>query len=81
MASSPVTAWQTEGEMVKVVTDFLFLGSKIIADSDSHQWNQKTTGFGQESYNKPKQYVEKHRHYSANKSTYCQGYGLPSGHV
>ena len=38
MASSPITAWQIEGEKVEVVTDFLFLGSKITADSDcSHE--------------------------------------------
>ena len=29
MASSPTTSWQIEGEKVEVVTDFLFLGSKI----------------------------------------------------
>ena len=34
MASSPITAWQIEGENVEVVTDFLFLGSKIIAGGD-----------------------------------------------
>ena len=32
MASSPITSWQIEGEKVKSVTDFLFLGSKITAD-------------------------------------------------
>ena len=38
MASSPITAWQIEGGKVEVVTDFLFLGSKIIVDSDcSHE--------------------------------------------
>ena len=38
MASSPITSWQIEGEKVKVVTDFLFLGSKITADGDcSHE--------------------------------------------
>ena len=38
MASSPITAWQTEGEKVEVMTDFLFLGSKITADGDcSHE--------------------------------------------
>ena len=38
MASSPTTAWQVEGEKVEVVTDFLFLGSKITADGDcSHE--------------------------------------------
>ena len=29
MASSPITSWQTEGEIVEAVTDFIFLGSKI----------------------------------------------------
>ena len=38
MASSPITSWQIEGEKVEVVTDFLFLGSKITADGDcSHE--------------------------------------------
>ena len=32
MASSSITSWQIEGERVEVVTDFLFLGSKIVAD-------------------------------------------------
>jgi len=35
----------------------------------------------QESYDKPRQCVEKQRHYSADKSLYSQGCGLPSGHV
>ena len=34
MASGPITSWQIEGEKVEVVTDFLFSGSKITADSD-----------------------------------------------
>ena len=33
MVSSPITSWQIEGENVEVVTGFLFLGSKITADS------------------------------------------------
>ena len=38
MSSGPVTSWQIEGEKVEVLTDFLFLGSKITADSDcSHE--------------------------------------------
>ena len=38
MASSPVTSWQTEGEKAELVTDFLFLGSKITEDGDrSHE--------------------------------------------
>ena len=38
MASGPITSWQIEGENVEVVTDFLFLGSKITVDGDcSHE--------------------------------------------
>ena len=34
MASSPITSWQIEGEKVEVVTDLLFLGSKITMNGD-----------------------------------------------
>ena len=37
MASDPITSWQREGEKVETVTDFIFLGSKITADSDCSQ--------------------------------------------
>ena len=34
MATSPITSWQIDGETMETVTDFIFLGSKIIADGD-----------------------------------------------
>ena len=34
MASGPITSWQIDGEKVATATDFIFLGSKIIADGD-----------------------------------------------
>ena len=34
MASSPITSWQIDGETMETVTDFIFLGSKIIADGN-----------------------------------------------
>ena len=38
IASSPITSWQKDGGKVKIVTDFIFLGSKITVDSDcSHE--------------------------------------------
>ena len=38
MASGPITSWQTDGETVETVADFIFLGSKITADGDcSHE--------------------------------------------
>ena len=38
MASGPITSWQTDGETMEIVTDLIFLGSKIIADGGcSHE--------------------------------------------
>ena len=38
MASGPITSWQIDGETMKTMTDFIFLGSKITADGDcSHE--------------------------------------------
>ena len=38
MASSPITSWQIDGETMEIVRNFIFLGSKITADSDySHE--------------------------------------------
>ena len=34
MASGPITSWQTDGETMETVRDFIFLGSKITADGD-----------------------------------------------
>ena len=42
MASGPITSWEIDGETVERVTDFIFLGSKIIADGDcSHEIKRK----------------------------------------
>ena len=36
--SSPITSWQIDGETLKAMADFIFLGSKITADGDcSHE--------------------------------------------
>ena len=38
MAPGPITSWQTDGETMEIVTDLIFLGSKITADGDcSHE--------------------------------------------
>jgi len=38
MASSPITSWQIDGEIMETVTDFIFLDSKITADGGcSHE--------------------------------------------
>ena len=42
MASGPITSWQIEGETMETITDFIFGGSKITADSDcSHELKRR----------------------------------------
>ena len=44
MAFAPITSWQIDGETMKTVTDFIFLGSKIIADGNcSHEIKRHLT--------------------------------------
>ena len=66
MASGPITSWQIDGERVETVADFIFLGSKITADSDcSHEI--KTLTPWKESYDQPRQHIKKQKRYFANK--------------
>ena len=66
MTSGPITLWQIYGKKVKVVADFIFLGSKITADGDySHKI--KTLAPWKESSDKPRQCIKKQRQYFTNK--------------
>ena len=79
-ASSPITSWQTDGETMETVTDFLFLGSKITANGDcSHEI--KTLAPWKKSYGQPRQHIKKQRHYFANKGPSSQSCGFSSTHV
>ena len=62
---------------MEVETDFLFLGSKNHCGWWLQPWNQKMIASWQEIYDKPRQCIEKQRHYFADKGLY----GFPSGHV
>ena len=73
MASGPM------GKQWKV-TDFIFWGSKIIADGDcSHEI--KTLAPWKKSYDKPRQHIKKQRHYFIDKGPHSQSYGFSSSHV
>ena len=67
MASGPITSWEINGQTVETVSDFIFLGSKITADGDcSHEIKRRLTPW-KESYEQPRQHIQKQRHYFANK--------------
>ena len=44
-------------------------------------WNSKTLALWKKSYNKPRQWIKKQRHYFADKGPQSQSYGFPNGHV
>ena len=58
MASGPITSWQIDGETMKTMRDFIFLGSITTADGDcSHEI--KTLASWKKSYGKPRQHIKK----------------------
>ena len=59
------------GEKTETVTDFIFLGSKITADSGCGYEIKRCLLFERKSYGKPRQYIKKQRHYFANKVIVC----------
>ena len=80
MTSGPITSWEIDGETVETVDDFIFWGSKITADGDCSREIKMLTPW-KESYDQPRQHIQKQRHYFANKGPSSQGYGFSSSHV
>ena len=66
MASSPIPSWQIEGEILEIVTGFLFLASKITVDSDCSHEISRCLLLGRKAVTNLDS-IEKQRHYSAKK--------------
>ena len=82
MASGPITSWQIVGETMETGIDFIFLGSKIMADGDcSHEIKKEHFAPLEKSYDQPRQHITKQRQYFVNKVPSSQGYGFSSSHV
>ena len=80
MASSPINSWQIDGETKETVTDFIFLGSKITADSDySHEFKRLLL-LGRKAMTNLDSTL-KYNHYFADKGPSSQSYGFSSSHV
>ena len=80
MTSSPIPSWQIDGEKVETVTYFIFLGSKITVTAGKLK-DQKMLAPWKESYDKPRQHIQKQKHHFANKGLYSQSYSFFSSHV
>ena len=66
MESGPITSWQIDGGNVETVSDFIFLGSKFIADGNcSHKI--KMFAPWKKSYGQPGQGIQKQKHHFVDK--------------
>ena len=73
MASGPTISWQICGEKVEIVKDFIFLGSKITADSNRSHEIKKHLLLGKKS-GKPRQHSKMQRYHFTDKGLYSQSY-------
>ena len=79
MASGPITSWEIDGETVETVSDFIFLGSKITADSDcSHEIKRRLLLGRKVMTNLDSTFKSRD---IANKGPSSQGYDFSCGHV
>ena len=81
MASSPINSWQMDGETMETVIDYIFLGSKITADSDCSHEIQRCLLLGRKDMTNLDSMFKKQRHHFADKGPYNQSYGFSSSHV
>ena len=79
MASGPITSWQIDGETMKIVADFIFLGSKITADDDCSHEIKRRLLLGRKAMTNLDSILKSRD--IANKSPSSQSYGFSSGHV
>ena len=77
MASSPIISWEIDGETEETVSDLIFGGSKITAESDCSHEIKRRFLLGRKVMTN----LDKQRHYFANKGPSSQGHGFPSSHV
>ena len=80
MASGPITSWQIDGETVETVSHFI-LGAPKSLQTVIAAMKLKDAYSLEESYDQPRQHIQKQRHYFASKSLASQSYGFSSGHV
>ena len=80
MASGPITSWEIDEETVETVADFILQGAPKSLQMVIVAMKLKDTPW-KESYDQPRQHIQKQRHFFANKGPSSQGYGFSNGHV
>ena len=78
--SKLIASWQIDGETMEIMTNFLFLGSKITVYGDySHEI--KMLAPWKKSYDQPRQHIKNQRRYFTDKRPYGQSYAFSSHHI
>ena len=80
VAFSPITSWQIDGEKMEIVTDLIFLGSKITADGDCSHEIKRCLLLGRKAMANLDSIFQS-SDILANKYPYSQSYGFSSSHV
>ena len=81
MAPSPITAWQIEGEKGEIVTDFLFLGSKITANCYHSHEVKRCLLLGRKTMTNLGSILKSRDITLPTKVHFYQSYGFSSSHV
>ena len=81
MTSSPITSWQIDVATMETVINFIFLGSKITADSSYSHEIKRCWLLGRKAVTKLDRVLKKQRHYLADKGPSSPSYGFSSSHV
>ena len=81
MASGPITSWEIDGETVETVSDFIFLGSKITADSDRSHEIKRCLLVGRKPMTNLDSILKSRDITFADKGPYSQRYSVSCSHV
>ena len=81
MASGPITLWQIDGETVKTVTDFIFLGCKVTADGNCSHEMKRHSLLGRKAMTNLDSILKSRDITLSTNVHLSQGYGFSSSHV
>ena len=81
MAFGPITSWQTDGETVEMVRDFIFGGSRITASGDCSHGIKRPLLFGRKAMINLDSILKSRDITLPTKVQSSQSYGFSSGHV
>ena len=80
MTFGPITSWQIDGETMEIVTDVIFLGSKITAGGNCSHEIKRRLLLGRKAMSNLDS-ILKSKHYSSDRGPSSQSYGFSSSHV